>query len=331
MDYYERAGLTPYLEKLGFHLVGYGCTTCIGNSGPLPEEVSAAINENDLAVVVRALRQPELRGPDQPGRQDELPGLAAAGRGVRAGRHDGHRPGHRAARHRLGRQAGLPARHLAEHARDPGRHLLGDRRDRLQHGYSDVFAGDERWQSLPTPTGDTFEWDAESTYVRKPPYFEGMAREPKPVERHRRRPGPGQARRLGDHRPHLAGRRDQARLAGGPLPRRAWGAAARVQLVRLAARQPRGDDPRHLRQHPAAQPARARCRGRVHDQLPDRRADHHLRRGDGLPRGRGAAGGPRRQGVRLRARPGTGRRRAPRCSASRRSSPSRTSGSTGRT
>ena len=92
MDYYDRAGLTPYLDKLGFNLVGYGCTTCIGNSGPLPEAISAAINEARPDGGQRALRQPQLRGPDQPRRQDELPGLAAAGGRVRAGRHDG--PGH---------------------------------------------------------------------------------------------------------------------------------------------------------------------------------------------------------------------------------------------
>ena len=91
-DYFERSGLTPYLEKLGFNLVGYGCTTCIGNSGPLIPEVSAAVNEADLAVVVGAVRQPQLRGPDQPRHQDELPRLATAGRGLRPGRVDGRRP-----------------------------------------------------------------------------------------------------------------------------------------------------------------------------------------------------------------------------------------------
>ena len=76
-------------------------------------------------------------------------------------------------------------------------------------GYADVFAGDERWQSLPTPEGKTFEWDPDSTYVRKPPYFDGMQPEPSPVDGHRGRPGAGQAGRLGDHRPHLPGRLDQ--------------------------------------------------------------------------------------------------------------------------
>ena len=133
--------------------------------------------------------------------------------------------------------------------------------------YADVFAGDEQWQSLPTPEGDTFEWDAESTYVRKPPYFDGMPDEPEPVDRHRGRPGAAQARRLGHHRPHLPGRRDQEGLARGQVPRRARRRAARLQLLRLAPRQPRGDDPRHLRQHPAAQPAGAGHRGRLHPRL----------------------------------------------------------------
>ena len=90
--------------------------------------------------------------------------------------------------------------------------------------YADVFAGDERWQSLPTPTGDTFAWDADSTYVRKPPYFEGMAAAAGAGHRHRRRPGAGQARRLGHHRPHLAGRLDQGRLPGraSTSPSTAW-------------------------------------------------------------------------------------------------------------
>ena len=97
-DYYERSGLTPYLDKLGFNLVGYGCTTCIGNSGPLIPEVSQAVNEGDLAVTSVLSRQPQLRGPDQPRREDELPGLAAAGRRLRAGRLDERRPVQRPAR-----------------------------------------------------------------------------------------------------------------------------------------------------------------------------------------------------------------------------------------
>ena len=113
MDYYERAGLLPYLDKLGFNLVGYGCTTCIGNSGPLPPAISEAVNCQRPGRDGRAVGEPELRGPDQPGREDELPGLSAAGGRLRAGRHDGHRHAARAARLRRRGQAGLPGGHLA--------------------------------------------------------------------------------------------------------------------------------------------------------------------------------------------------------------------------
>ena len=90
-DYLDQAGLTEYLDKLGFNLVGYGCTTCIGNSGPLPEEISKVVNEQRPGRLLGPVRQPQLRGPDQPGRAQQLPGLAAAVRGVRARRPDGHR------------------------------------------------------------------------------------------------------------------------------------------------------------------------------------------------------------------------------------------------
>ena len=113
MDYYERAGLIPYLDKLGFNLVGYGCTTCIGNSGPLPTGDQRRGQRQRPHGRERAVRQPELRGPHQPRRQDELPGVPAPGRRLRPGGHDGHRPRPRAARHRQRGQAGLPGRHLA--------------------------------------------------------------------------------------------------------------------------------------------------------------------------------------------------------------------------
>ena len=229
MDYYERAGLTPYLEKLGFNLVGYGCTTCIGNSGPLIPEVSKAVNDDDLSVVVGAERQPQLRGPDQPRREDELPRVAAAGRRVRARRLDGHRPHHRAARPGRRRQGRLPRRHLAERRtrcrRSSAQSIAASQ---YVSGYADVFAGDDTWRSLPTPDGDTFDWDPESTYVRKPPYFDGMEAEPAAGHRHRGRAGARHARRLGDHRPHLAGGLDQEGLAGRGVPVRARRRAPRT-------------------------------------------------------------------------------------------------------
>ena len=333
MDYYDKAGLTPYLEKLGFHLVGYGCTTCIGNSGPLIDEVSAAVNEQRPRRGLGAVRQPQLRGPDQPGREDELPGLAAAGHRLRAGRHDGLRLRDR---RRSARTTTATTCSCATSGPTPAEvdrviaELAAARRcsPATTPTCSPATSAGSRCRR---PTGDTFDWDAESTYVRKPPYFDGMQAEPAPVDRRRRRPGAGRARRLGDHRPHQPGRLDQGRQPGGPLPGRARRRAPGLQLLRLAARQPRGDDPRHVRQHPAAQPAAGRRRGRLHQEPADRRAGVHLRRRAGLRRaGRSRwSCWPARSTAPAPA--ATGRPRARRCSASGRSSPSPTSGSTART
>ena len=133
-DYYDRAGLTPYLEKLGFNLVGYGCTTCIGNSGPIIEEVSQAVNDSRPRRHRRAVGQPQLRGTHQPRREDELPSLAAARRRLRARRVDGHGSRQRSDRDGLGRRTGVPARHLAVPAGDPGDDRPGDRQRDVQQG-----------------------------------------------------------------------------------------------------------------------------------------------------------------------------------------------------
>ncbi len=181
-DYYERAGLTPYLDKLGFNLVGYGCTTCIGNSGPLPEEISAAVNEYDLAVVSVLSGNRNFEGrinPDVKMNYLASPPLVVAY--ALAGTMDID-----LANEALGEGAdGQPV-----HLRDiwPSSQEIEDviasaiEAGMFSRDYADVFAGDDRWRSLPTPTGDTFAWDADSTYVRKPPYFEGMAAQPAPVE-----------------------------------------------------------------------------------------------------------------------------------------------------
>jgi aconitate hydratase len=180
-DYYEKSGLLPYLEKLGFDIVGYGCTTCIGNSGPLIPEVSAAVNERDLAVaaVLSGNRNFEGRiNPDVKMNYLASPPLVVAY--AIAGTMDidlVNEP--------LGLdQSGEPVfladiwpsmveiQSLIDSSIDA---------DMFTSRYRDVFAGDERWRSLPTPEGEIFEWDSASTYVRKPPYFDGMAQEPQPV------------------------------------------------------------------------------------------------------------------------------------------------------
>ncbi|MGW5772596.1 aconitate hydratase [Streptomyces longwoodensis] len=180
-DYFDKAGLTPYLDKVGFNLVGYGCTTCIGNSGPLPEEVSKAVNDNDLAVtsVLSGNRNFEGRiNPDVKMNYLASPPLVVAYALAGSMRVD-------ITKDALGTdQDGNPV-FLKDiwpseaEVNDVVANAIGE--DMFAKSYEDVFAGDAQWQALPIPTGDTFEWDAESTYVRKPPYFEGMGMDPEPV------------------------------------------------------------------------------------------------------------------------------------------------------
>jgi aconitate hydratase len=182
MDYYEKAELTPYLEKLGFYLVGYGCTTCIGNSGPLPEPVSQAVNEADLAVVSVLSGNRNFEGrinPDVKMNYLASPPLVIAY--ALAGSMDVDLNNDPLGRDEDGNDVFLhdiwPSPQEVQRVID---HAVSA--EMFSKDYADVFAGTEQWQALPTPTGDTFDWDPQSTYVRKPPYFEGMQDEPAPVQ-----------------------------------------------------------------------------------------------------------------------------------------------------
>jgi aconitate hydratase len=181
-DYYEKAGLWPYLEKLGYHLVGYGCTTCIGNSGPLAEEISAAVNEADLAVVSVLSGNRNFEGrinPDVKMNYLASPPLVIAY--ALAGTMDFDFENQPLGQDTSGNDVFL--RDLWPSAKDVQSTIdTAISQEMFTKDYADVFAGDERWRSLPTPEGNTFAWDPESTYVRKPPYFEGMAPEPSPVK-----------------------------------------------------------------------------------------------------------------------------------------------------
>jgi aconitate hydratase len=181
MDYYERAGLLPYLEKLGFHLVGYGCTTCIGNSGPLQEEISAAVNDADLAVVSVLSGNRNFEGrinPDIKMNYLASPPLVVAY--ALAGSMDKD-----ITTEPLGTGPDGESVYLSDIWPSPQEIqevvAAAISSEMFTNDYADVFAGDERWQSLPTPSGNTFEWADDSTYVRKPPYFEGMELAPSPV------------------------------------------------------------------------------------------------------------------------------------------------------
>jgi len=180
-DYYEKAGLMDDLEALGFYLVGYGCTTCIGNSGPLADEISQAINENDLAVtaVLSGNRNFEGRiNPDVKMNYLASPPLVIAY--ALAGTMDFDFDTQALGQDQQGRDVFL-ADVWPDAAEVQATIDSSIDTDMFLKQYASVFDGDERWRSLPTPTGDTFEWDDGSTYVRKPPYFEGMTTTPAAV------------------------------------------------------------------------------------------------------------------------------------------------------
>lgn len=176
-DYYEKAGLWPFLEKLGFHLVGYGCTTCIGNSGPLAPEISEAIAEGDLAVtaVLSGNRNFEGRiNPDVKMNYLASPPLVIAY--ALAGTMDFDFDTDPLGRDADGNEVFL--RDIWPSPTEVEQTIAENiTQEMFENDYSDVFAGDERWRGLDTPDGDTFEWSEDSTYVRKPPYFEGMSME----------------------------------------------------------------------------------------------------------------------------------------------------------
>jgi aconitate hydratase len=181
MEYYERAGLIPYLEELGFHLVGYGCTTCIGNSGPLPEEISDVVGAEDLAVVSVLSGNRNFEGrinPDVKMNYLASPPLCVAY--ALAGTMDLDLLDEPLGQGSDGEDVYLkdiwPTAEEVAHTVESA-----VRSDMFTSSYEDVFAGDERWNSLVVPEGDRFAWDPESTYVRQPPYFEDLPTEPVPV------------------------------------------------------------------------------------------------------------------------------------------------------
>ncbi len=180
-DYLDRAGLTEDLDKLGFNLVGYGCTTCIGNSGPLADEISAAVNDNDLVVCAVLSGNRNFEGRiQQDVRNNYLASPPLCVAYALAGRMDVDL---------LSEPLGEGSDGEPVYLRDiwPSSEEIKEtvadaiRSDMYRSSYSDVFTGDERWRGLDTPAGDRYEW-TDSTYVRKPPYFDGMDAEPAPIE-----------------------------------------------------------------------------------------------------------------------------------------------------
>ncbi|MCK9516943.1 MAG: aconitate hydratase [Ottowia sp.] len=180
-DYIERAGLTPYLEKLGFHLVGYGCTTCIGNSGPLAPEISQAIQDKDLTVcsVLSGNRNFEGRIHAETKMNFLASPPLVVAYALAGSLHVN------LTRDPLGTGSdGNPVylKDIWPSSKEIETAIRENlKADMFTDGYSDLYAGDERWQGMDISKGDTFEWQPGSTYVRKPPFFDGMTREPEPL------------------------------------------------------------------------------------------------------------------------------------------------------
>ena len=281
-EYFKAAGLLEYLAELGFNIVGYGCTTCIGNSGPLPEPVSKIVKDQNLVVAsvlsgnrnfegriqsqVRAnyLASPPLvvayalAGKMQIDLTSEPLGLDPQGAPVYL------------------RDIWPPEREIQETM------LRSVRSEMFRDKYSHVFDGDDRWRSLPVPTGERFDWSDDSTYIRNPPFFEHLDARADAPGRHSRRSRARRARRQRDDRSHLAGRVDSGRQPGGPVSDCEGRCAGGFQLVRGAPRQSRSHDARHVREHPPAQSARAGNGRRMDDAPSAGRGDDDLRRVDAV-------------------------------------------------
>jgi aconitate hydratase len=181
-EYYDKAGLTPYLEELGFHTVGYGCTTCIGNSGPLPEPISKAVADGDLVVcsVLSGNRNFEARiHPEVKANYLASPPLVVAY--ALAGRMDIDLGSEPIGQDEDGNDVFL--QDLWPSSAEVQETIAGSIADEMfRSTYADVFTGDDQWASLPVPEGELFAWEESSTYVRRPPYFDGMSPRPGTVE-----------------------------------------------------------------------------------------------------------------------------------------------------
>ena len=305
--YLEKAGLQAYLDQLGFNLVGFGCTTCIGNSGPLRAGDLEGHQRQRHRRRRRAFGQPQLRRPRQPRRAGELPRLAAARRRLRAGRLGAEGSDHGAARHGQRRQAGLPQGHLADLAGNPEVH-------RREHHARAVQSNATPTCSRATRTGSAID-DRRRPDLRLGRQLDLRA-EPALLRGHR----PRRRSRITD----IVGARIlglfgdkittdhispagsiKAASPGRQVSARARRGGRRLQPVRHAARQPRSDDARHVRQHPHQEPhgegrGRQRQGRRLHDPLSVRRADADLRRRHALRGGGRAARRLRRHRVRQR-------------------------------
>ena len=298
-EYLRKSGLDVYLDKLGFNLVGYGCTTCIGNSGPLPEDVSVEVEARNLVVasVLSGNRNFEGRIQQQV-RANYLASPPLVVAYALAGKMTID-----LTTEPIGTDTkGVPVylRELWPTEREIQETMLTSVTSQMfREQYADVFGGDDRWKNLQVPGGDRFEWDPDSTYIRNPPFFEHITMETTPVRDITGGARPRAARRQHHDGSHLAGGIDQEGQPGGDISDGARRSADRLQLVRRAAGQSRGDGARHVRQRASAQPDGARHRRRLDDAPARRRGDDDLRRGDEVQGRGGRARRDRREGIRI--------------------------------
>ena len=261
-EYLTKSGLLPYLEKLGFHLVGYGCTTLHRQQRAAARRCGSGREIARAGGGRCAQREPQLRGARAGAGARQLPGVSATGGGLRTGRQHDRRSCARADR------AGFAMETSTCVTSGPSEReiqaVVSDvvRAEMFRRVYADVFEGDRRWQQVAAPYRHALRV-GRRLHLHPAPAVCGR-RGSRAGARHRRRGRP-RARGAGrqrDHRSHLAGRIDPARWPGRQVPDRTGRRAELVQLLRREAREPRSDDARDLRQHPAEEPARPRRRGR---------------------------------------------------------------------
>ncbi len=299
-DYYEKSGLQKDLDALGFNLVGFGCTTCIGNSGPLPEEISEAVNKNDLvaAAVLSGNRNFEGRvNADVRANYLASPPLVVAYAIAGSMYVD-------VAKQPLG----LDKKGKKVFLKDiwPTSREINSvirkciTRQVFAKKYANVFKGDSQWGKIAVSWRPHLQVGRPFDLRAEPALFRGHGEEAARHRRHRRCPHPRPVPRFDHDRPHLAGRLDQGRKPRRRIPARSSGAAEGLQPVRHAARQSPGDDARHLRQHPHQEPDGAGRRRRRDDPLSRQEKDDDVRRGDEVQSRERAARRVRQQGIRHR-------------------------------
>ena len=299
IDYLADAGLLPYLEELKFHLVGYGCTTCIGNSGPLPDDVAAAVTKEKLTVAAVLSGNRNFEGRVNPlVRANYLASPPLVVAYALAGRVDMD-----LANESLGEGKDGKAVYLRDiwptDQEVQAAVKKSVKREMFAKQYSQVFEGDAQWKAIKVPAGDRYQWDESSTYIKRAPYFDDLVNPATHVKDFSGVQGAGGAGRFHHHGSHFARRQHRQRQPGRAVPDFAGREAGRLQLLRRAARQSRSHGARDAGQHPPAEPDGSGNRRRLDHARAFQRADVHLRCLGEVSEGRRAAADHRGEGIRI--------------------------------